>query len=93
MARQFIAALLMFSSLAALNGCQESPEDARQKLGDLGIEYSSASFLEAVENNDLKAVELFLTVGMDPNVKIRNGQDEPHCPASGSRKRVHRDRG
>ena len=45
------------------------PEEARQELADLGIQYSQVSFIASAENGDLEAVRLFVWAGMDVNVQ------------------------
>ena len=51
------------------SGCGKSPEDAREELGTMNIQYTEEAFLDRVENNDLRAVELFITAGMNPEVR------------------------
>ena len=57
------AGFILFSS-----GCSKSPEDAREELGAMNIQYTEDAFLDRVENNDLRAVELFITAGMNTEV-------------------------
>lgn len=45
------------------------PVSARKTLGQMGIEYSENAFIERAANDDVVAVELFLTAGMDINVR------------------------
>ena len=60
--------LTIFSvTLALLAGCGTSPEEARQKLADLNVEYTEESFAEHAGRGDMQAVDLFLKAGMDPN--------------------------
>jgi serine/threonine protein kinase/tetratricopeptide (TPR) repeat protein len=47
-------------------------EAARAKLEQMGIPYNERAFFENVNKHNTLAVELFLTVGMDPNVKLRD---------------------
>ncbi len=44
-----------------------------QQLWTLNYEYTEVSFLKAVYKGDVKAVLLFLTLGMNPNAKDRFG--------------------
>lgn len=54
-------------AVALLAGCGTSPEEARQKLADLNIDYTKESFVEHAERGDMQAVDLFLKAGMDPD--------------------------
>ena len=45
------------------------PEEARQELADLGIQYNQASFIEHAQKGDLEVVRLFVWAGMDVNVQ------------------------
>lgn len=47
---------------------------ALRELLALKYEYNETSFLKAVKKGDVKAVSLFLTTGMDPNVKDKYGK-------------------
>ncbi len=57
----------LFALLILPNGCQNSPEEARRELNQLGIHWSQEVFLESVENSDAVVVNLFLLAGMNPN--------------------------
>ena len=46
----------------------QSPEEARQELRKLSLNFEPNVFLECAKKNDLLAVKLFLNAGMDPNV-------------------------
>ena len=50
--------------------CGLSPESAREELGRLGVDYTAQAFVQAVANNDVRAVELFLVSGMDPDSEV-----------------------
>ena len=70
--------------IAALSwGCGMSPDDARVQLGKLGYEFTLASYLTAVDRNDVAAVEYFILAGMEPDVTltkrtlIKMEDDEP----------------
>jgi len=52
----------------------KSPEEARRELGELGIQYDRESFIKAIENDDILAVNLFLNSGMSPDTKNDNGE-------------------
>lgn len=47
--------------------------EARLKLSQLGLSYTSATFLERINAGDAHAMKLFLDAGMDPNVRDRSG--------------------
>ena len=66
---RFTALFLLSAGFLFLSsGCGKSPEDAREELGTMNIQYTEEAFLDRVENNDLRAVELFITAGMNPEV-------------------------
>ena len=48
---------------------KETPEQAKKKLEELGIEYSEKVFFDNAKNGKADVVELFLAAGMSPNVK------------------------
>jgi len=45
-----------------------TPEQARKRLQDMGIEYSEYSFLFRIREGRTTAVKLFLKAGMNPNI-------------------------
>ena len=51
-------------------GCGMSPDDARVQLGKLGYEFTPASYLTAVDRNDVAAVEYFILAGMEPDTTL-----------------------
>jgi ankyrin repeat protein/mono/diheme cytochrome c family protein len=55
-------------------GSGERVSVALQELDKLGYLYSESVFVEAVRQNDRKAVELFLAAGMNPAAKNAKGQ-------------------
>lgn len=63
-----ILIVILFSS------CSESPEKARKKLGEMGVSYNKDSFVNCVNENDIYAVKLFLSSGIDPNSENNKGQ-------------------
>ena len=62
-----VTIVLLLVCMAVAYGCQKSPEDARKELGALGVPYTHAAFVQAAQNNDKLAMELFLAAGMNPN--------------------------
>jgi hypothetical protein len=67
---RFLAALCL---PAALLSCTRSPEEARKKLADRGIAFSSAEFVRRAGSDPWSTLELFLSGGMDPNAKADGG--------------------
>jgi len=59
--------ILLTALLLLLPGCQQTPEQARKELAELGVEFSPSVFHESAENGDVVVVELFLTAGMNPD--------------------------
>ena len=45
------------------------PDEARQQLADLGVQYSQRAFIEAAREGNLEVVRFFVWAGMDPNVQ------------------------
>jgi ankyrin repeat protein len=76
---------LAFSLLA---GCGTSPEEARQKLADLNIEYGEASFIEQASKGNATAVKLFLTSGMEAGVSSDGNTALMMAATSGSAETV-----
>lgn len=66
---------IMAMMIFLVSACSEqvTPEEARMKLKDLGIEYTPESFVERVGQGDAFAVDLFLKAGMDVNAKDKDG--------------------
>lgn len=54
-------------------GTKPSPDQARIQLRELSLEYTLSDFLASAEVGDLKAMQLFLAAGMDPNA-MTDGQ-------------------
>ena len=53
-----------------LGGCEESPDEARFKLGQLGYQFTPFSLLQAANQNDHVAVNLLILAGMDPDTVL-----------------------
>jgi len=69
-------AVLLLVCVALVMACQKSPEEeARRGLVELGIQYSREAFVQAVENNDKVAVELFLAAGIGTNTIRKDGDN------------------
>ncbi len=66
--------ILLTALLLLLTGCQQSPEQARKELAELGVAFSPSVFHESVENGDVVVVELFLTAGMKPDITDEDGR-------------------
>jgi ankyrin repeat protein len=50
-----------------------TPEGAREKIAVLGIPYTIDEFVGCARESDVVAVKLFLTAGMNPNAKDKDG--------------------
>jgi len=48
-----------------LGGCGNKQQEAKDQLVKLKVEYTEAAFIQAVEENQQKEIELFLTAGMN----------------------------
>ena len=70
---QYVGAIWWFLFLVSATACEQTPESARKELGQLGVAYSPQAFITSLTNNDLVAVQLFLTAGMDPNTTSPQG--------------------
>ena len=72
---------LLATLLLALAACQQSPEQARQQLADLDIQFNQNSFGSYIKRGDDVVVNLFLISGMDPNTEYYFGWIPcPECP-------------
>ena len=60
--------ILLTALLLLLTGCQQTPEQARRELAELGVEFTAPVFHASVENSDFVVVELFLKAGMNPDI-------------------------
>lgn len=60
---------LLGCTVMVLYSCQLSPEEARRQLDEIGLEYNDKTFIESSFANDQSAVKLFLSAGINPNVK------------------------
>lgn len=69
---RFALAKLFIGLLATtlLWGCEESPEEARFKLSELGYEYNTAALFRTIVEKDPVGVALFMRAGMDPDEKL-----------------------
>ena len=68
--------VLLFALVAALAGCSKSPqEQAHNKLvGEMGVVWAPANFLEAAKNGKSDVVGLFLQAGMDSETADEQGR-------------------
>ena len=71
--RQSLCVGWFILTLVLLLACEQRPEAARKKLGQLGIAYTPDAFITSVANHDVEAVKLFLRAGMDPNTPSPQG--------------------
>ena len=72
---------LLATLLLVLTACQQSPEQARQQLADMGITFHQMYFKDSIRNGDAVVVKLFLASGMDPNMGHGFGRIPcPECP-------------
>ena len=65
--------ILLTALLVLLTGCQQTPEQARKELAELGVEFTAPVFNASAENGDIVVVELFLTTGMNPDITDESG--------------------
>jgi len=65
--------ILLTALLLLLPGCQQTPEQARKELAELGVEFTPSVFHASAENGDIVVVELFLTAGMNPGITDEDG--------------------
>jgi len=73
----FVGLIVLPLSFAVAGlGCRKNPqEEARKKLvGEMGVQWSKETFIEAAQNGDTTAVGLFLTAGMQPDVTDSSGK-------------------
>jgi len=75
--------LFLVLLLPPLLACADSRENAQKKLGDMKIPYTAEAFIYKAATGDVAAVQLFLTAGMDPNVRNNQGVT-PLIAASGA---------
>ena len=59
--------------LMLATACGMNEEDARKELTSIGVTYGPAYFVKAAAENDVRAVELFLLGGIDPDVVVDQG--------------------
>jgi uncharacterized protein len=53
-----------------------SPNEARVKIKQMGMDFDAKTFIEHAGNNDTQAVELFLEAGMNPNEEENINPDD-----------------
>lgn len=62
--------LVVLLLLSAITACSKSPEAARKELGQMNIDYTDDSFVKSIAEGDKTVVELFLTAGKSPNLRM-----------------------
>ena len=67
---RFLYCLPVLLLLAGLQGCEEDPDEARFKLGQLGYQFNAFSLYVATRANDHVAVDYLILAGMNPNTVI-----------------------
>src|SRR5262245_39497379 len=65
---------LTLLSLATFTACGSGGEEARLGLAQMNIPYTASAFIENARQGNTDAVALFLKAGMNPDVKINEGQ-------------------
>lgn len=56
-----------------ISGCSRGPEDAKNDLKSMNVQYSEKSFIDSLAQNNIKAVTLFLEAGMSANLSAADG--------------------
>jgi ankyrin repeat protein len=67
---RFLFLILLILSLPA---CPDPAQEARVKLEGMQVPYTEVAFVHRAARGDAAAVRLFLTAGMNPNVKDNQG--------------------
>src|SRR5262245_53560064 len=62
---------LLFTSFQSLPQAVVDRQEAREKLRQLNVEFTSDAFIKSVMDGDKDRVQLFLAAGMSPDVKYR----------------------
>ena len=65
--------LLLMLLILSLSACADPAQKARAKLDSMEVPYTGDGFIYKAAMGDAAAVQLFLTAGMDPNVKDNQG--------------------
>lgn len=89
-AKLTFAALFVACGLAC-SSCTQSPADARKEFNAIGVAFTPIDFVQAIHNDDERAVRLFLAAGMDPiDVRdMRYGGEGVPLRAAGRRGRTN----
>ena len=66
----FVKVSVVFLLLASLAGCEEDPDEARFKLGQLGYQFNTHSLARSIAANDHVAVRYLILAGMDPDSEL-----------------------
>jgi len=64
--------IFMLVLLVLFISCASPEKKAKERLDQLGIEYSEINFYDAVTKGELEVVKLFIEAGMSPNVMENN---------------------
>ena len=67
------AACFSILVFALLFGCGQSKEQAIQELEKLNVKFTPDDFVQSAEKGDLKAIQLFLSAGIDCNAQSATG--------------------
>jgi len=70
---RFLFIVMVCLPLLVLTGCGPSSGSARKQLADLQLDFTPDNFVMTAIHGDTKAVELFITAGMDVNVSPDKG--------------------
>jgi ankyrin repeat protein len=80
--------LLLMLLILSLSACADPAKEAQAKLDSMKLPYSGDSFIYKAAMGDAAAVQLFLTAGMDPNVKDNQGHTPLIAAAGAGRSEV-----
>lgn len=78
-----VSLLLLILLLLSLSACSDPAKEARAKLDSMEVPYTADGFIYKAAMGDAAVVQLFLTAGMDPNVKD-NQEVTPLIAAAGA---------
>lgn len=67
---KFARSILLMFLIGVLIACAKPQEKARNELKKMNIDYTENSFFESIGRGNKEVVDLFLTAGMNPNIKV-----------------------